>query len=208
MNLDTLVNWGRRVLAYLKAPRINPQAPIDRAKLQLKLGWLTRYRRPLEEWSELLSITAATEDYIRRHGYHRAACRGLSARLAPLATSAPANRMRDAVLDFVADQSRLARTPAERMLGHSEVLESLIGKYKQLQSTNSKGGMTAMLLGIGAIVSRKTHDVIEAALTSVTTRAVANGAATTWELHCKRSAPSLSKGTKTESKTVMLADDR
>jgi hypothetical protein len=173
MNLDTLINWSRRVSGYLKKPRINPQAPIDRSKLRTKLGWLATYRRPLEEWSELLSIAAATEDYIRRHGYHRTACRGLSARLTPLATSAPANRMRAAVLDFVAEQSRSARTPAERLLGHSEVLESLIGKYKQLQSTHSKGGMTAMLLSFGTIVSQKTHDVIEAALTSVTTRAVA-----------------------------------
>jgi hypothetical protein len=172
MNLETLINWGRRVLGYLKKPRINPQAPIERSKLKVKLGWLTAYRRPLKEWSELLSLVAATEDYVRRHGYHRTAGHALSARLAPLATSAPAIRMRAAVLDFVTDQSRSARTPGERLLGHSEVLESLIGKYKQLQSTHSKGGMTAMLLTFGTIVSRKTHDVIQAALTSVTTRAV------------------------------------
>jgi hypothetical protein len=174
MNLDTLINWGRRVSGYLKKPRINPQAPLDRSKLRTKLGWLTTYRRPLQEWSELLSIVAATEDYIRRHGYHRMACRGLSARLASLATSAPAKRMRVAVLDFVVEQSRSAQTPAERLLGSSEVLESLIGKYKQLQSTHSKGGMTAMLLSFGTIVSRKTHDVIQAALASVTTRAVSD----------------------------------
>ncbi len=174
MNLDTLVKWGRGVLGYLKKPRINPQAPIDRAKLEDKLGWLVQYRRPLEEWSELLAIAGATEDYVRRHGYHHQAHQRLSARLAALAASPRAKRMRAAVLDFVADQSHGARTPAERLLGHSEVLESLIGKYKQLQSTHSKGGMTAMLLSFGTIVSRKTHDVIEAALTSIPSRRVAS----------------------------------
>jgi hypothetical protein len=172
MNLETLIHWGRRVLGYLKRPRINPLAPIDRTKLREKFGWLTKFRRPLEEWSELLAIAGATEDFIRRAGYHRLARHGLTSRLAPLATSVPAKRMRAAALDFVADQSRGAQTPAERLLGHSEVLESLIGKYKRLQSTHSKGGMTAMLLSFGAIVSQKTDDIIAQALAAVPSRAV------------------------------------
>jgi len=172
MNLDTLVKWGCGVLGYLKRPRIHPQASIDCAKLKEKLGWLTSYRRKLGEWSELLGLAATTEDSIRRHGYHRHACRQLSARLAGRATSAAAKRMRAAILDFVAEQSAAARTPSERLLGHSEVLESLIGKYKRLQSTHSKGGMTAMLLSMGAIVGQKTQDVIHTALATVSCRAV------------------------------------
>ena len=173
MNLDTLLNWGRGVLGYLKRPRINPQAPVDLSKLKDKLGWVAQYRQPLVEWSELLAIANATEDYVRHHGYHRTGCRQLSARLTPLATSAPARRMRAAVLEFIKEQSSVVRSPHERLLGSTEVLESLIGKYKHLQSTHSRGGMTAMLLSFGAIVSQKTHDVIHAAMTTIKTAAVA-----------------------------------
>jgi hypothetical protein len=172
MNLDTLVNWGRAALGYVKRPRINPAAPIELSKLKSKLGWLNKYRRPLQEWSELLALAEATEDYVRRYGYHRTARRGLSARLTPLATTDSSRRMRAALLEFVADQSRAVRSPGERLLGNSEVLESLIGKYKQLQSTHSKGGMTAMLLSFGSIVSKKTHAVIQAALATINVRAV------------------------------------
>lgn len=203
MNLETLVTWGRGTLGYLKKPRINPQAPIDLSKLKSKLGWLARYRRPLEEWSELIAVADATNEYVRRHGYHRTARRGLSARLTPLATSAPACRMRTAVLDFVEEQSRAADSPRERLLGSSEILESLIGRYKQLQSTHSKGGMTAMLLSIGAIVSQKTHDVIEAALTSTKTKAVAEW--TTRMLGITLQSQrlfALGSGTKTGPKTI------
>jgi hypothetical protein len=202
MNLDTLVKWGCGVLAYLKRPRIHPQAPIDCAKLKEKLGWLASYRTELGKWSELLSLAATTEDYIRRHGYHRHACRRLSARLAGLATSAAAKRMRAAILDFVGGQSDAARTPSERLLGHSEVLESLIGKYKQLQSTHSKGGMTAMLLSLGAIVSQKTHDVIHAALTTVSARAVTQWCHDNLGITLQAQRSFALPGTKTRSKTV------
>jgi hypothetical protein len=111
--------------------------------------------------------------------------------------------MRTAVLDFVEEQSRAADSPRERLLGSSEILESLIGRYKQLQSTHSKGGMTAMLLSIGAIVSQKTHDVIEAALTSTKTRAVAEW--TTRMLGITLQSQrlfALGSGTKTGPKTI------
>ena len=44
MNLDTLVDWGCRVLAYLDDPRDVSEEEVDRRKLQQKLGWLREYR--------------------------------------------------------------------------------------------------------------------------------------------------------------------
>ena len=47
----------------------------------------------------------------------------------------------DSILEFVSQQASHAR-PGERLIGSTEVLESIIGKYKRLQSMHSKGGMT------------------------------------------------------------------
>ena len=58
------------------------------------------------------------------------------------------------------------------MLGSSEVLESLLGKYKRIQGTHSKGGMTGSLLNIGAAVLRKTSATIQKALAAVPVAAV------------------------------------
>ena len=79
--------------------------------------------------------------------------------------------MRDSLLTFVDEQSSAARKQ-ERPLGSSEVLESLIGKYKRLQSTHSKGGMSAMLLSFGAIVLDKTTDTVRRALETTNTQDV------------------------------------
>jgi hypothetical protein len=58
------------------------------------------------------------------------------------------------------------------VLGSSEVLESLLGKYKRIQGTHSKGGMTGSLLNIGAAVLRKTSDTIQRALAEVPVAAI------------------------------------
>ena len=52
----------------------------------------------------------------------------------------------------------------DRLIGSTEVLESIIGKYKRVQSCHSKGGMTSMLLSIGAMVGKQTRFRIKQAL--------------------------------------------
>jgi hypothetical protein len=172
MNLDRLVDWGCNILQYLDSPPSDPKAQVDLVKLEQKCGWVREYRGPLKEWSELLTVAGTAEQYIREEGYHSAARGALEQQLAPLATTAGARRMSAAVLDVVASESAAVQTDEERLVGSSEVLESLIGKYKQMQSTHSKGGMTAMLLSFGAIVSEKTHETIRAALDTVRTHQV------------------------------------
>jgi len=168
MNLETLVGWGRRVLHHLlddSRPVI--LAGVDLSKLEAKIGWLREYREALEEWSQLLAVAEAATDHVRRHGYHSTARGELSQKLANRITTAAALRMRDAMLEFVEQQSAATNPGGEHLIGSSEILESLIGKYKQLQSTHSKGGMTAMLLSLGAIVSQRTHGTIREALGKV-----------------------------------------
>jgi hypothetical protein len=166
MNLDTLVSWGVRALAYLDHPRDISEQPVDRRKLREKLGWLRKYRRALKDWSELLAIAGAAEEYVHRQGLHPLICEELEERLSPLVTTAAGRRLQDALFNFLAEQSSRLHD-GERLIGSTEVLESIIGKYKRLQSSHSKGGMTAMLLTIGAIVGQKAAATVQQALESV-----------------------------------------
>jgi hypothetical protein len=171
MNLDTLVNWGGRALAYLDNPHDIPGQTIDRKRLQQKLGWLAEYRSALAAWAELLTVAERAVSYIRRKGYHRHAAKELKRRLLPLACTPGGHRLQAGILEFVKEQARDFKK-GQHVLGCSEVLESLLGKYKRIQGTHSKGGMTGSLLNVGAAVARKTSDTVQKALTAVPVAAV------------------------------------
>jgi hypothetical protein len=171
MNLDTLVDWGRRTLAYLDDPCDFPGKKVDSKRLRQKLGWLREYRQPLAAWAELLDVAAGAETYIRREGYHAGAARELEQELLPAARTPAGLRMKASLVTFVGEQAR-GTTPGQHLLGSSEVLESLLGKYKRIQGTHSKGGMTASLLSIGAAVLKKSAKVIQAAMAAVPVVAV------------------------------------
>ena len=168
MNLEALTGWGQKVLRYLDSPQDHPDVEVDRQLVQKKLGWVRRYRWRLSQWSELLGLAEASEHYVRYQGLHGKAADELRAKLDPLATCRGSRRFQEAILEFVAKQASQAGLE-ERLIGSSEVIESIIGKYKRLQSMHSKGGMTAMLLSIGAIVSNKAVETIAAALRRVKT---------------------------------------
>jgi hypothetical protein len=152
----------------LDRPHDLPGKPVDPKALQKKLGWLRDYREALYHWSVLLTIAETAENYVRYEGYHTTAADQLRERLDGLGINAAARAMETATLEFVAEQSTQAH-PGERLIGSSEALESLIGKYKDLQGKNSRGGMTPQLLAIGAVVMKKTTETIRRGLAAVRT---------------------------------------
>ena len=156
MNLDTLVGWGVGVAGLLEG---TPGVP-DR---EARFGWVREYRGALAEWSELLGVAEAVNRHVRCHGYHRDAERELAEASPQASGFERVRRMRGAALEFVRSQSAAAAGD-ERLIGSSEVLESLIGRYKRLQGDHAKGGMTATLLGIGAIVGDRSADGIREGL--------------------------------------------
>ena len=77
-----------------------------------------------------------------------------------------ADRVRRKLLEFMKEQAlRVAGT--ERLPGSSEVLESIIGKYKTLQGEQGQSGATSMLPSIGAFVGRPTVSGICPALHTI-----------------------------------------
>jgi hypothetical protein len=173
MNLDPLLKWSRKALDFVASPRPVPGVSLETDVVEEQMGWLRSYREPLLAWSEMLEVAAVTLNYVREHGYHAAAKDELQAELAPFTASeeTSASRVAAGLLKFVDEQSR-ELSAGQRLLGSSEVLESLIGKAKQLEGQQSKSGFTKTILGTAASVGRLTQQKIHAALATVKVRNV------------------------------------
>ena len=171
MNLSPLMRWGQNALAFLDQARDIPGQTVHHPTVEEKLGWLREYREALYHWSVLLAIAETVEHYVRHEGYHAAAAKQLQERLDGLEINVPAQRMATDALTFVTNQSAQSR-PRERLIGSSEVLESLFGKYKQLQGIHRQGGMTPQLLALGAAVGKQTVQTVRRAFATIRTRDV------------------------------------
>ena len=143
----------------------------DPEQLEEKLGWVTRFDQQLKEWEELLQIITTTESFVRKQGLHHDSYLELNDLLAPMDHRQRTKRVRAQLLAFVAQESLKAK-PNERLLGSSEVIESVLGKFKRLEQDQVKSGFTGLLLSVAAMVSTTTNQVVRKALESVPTKHV------------------------------------
>jgi hypothetical protein len=171
MNLEELVNWGRRALRYLDDALDSPVSAAESHRLDAKLGWLREYREALEEWGGMLAVVEGALEVIRQDGYYREAASVLRDRLSCLPQDAMSRRVADRAVAFVAEQSSAA-VDEEHLLGSTECLESLIGKGKRLEGQQSRSGFTKMVLGMAASVAEPTVERLRTALDQVKTHQV------------------------------------
>ena len=172
MNLDVLVDWARESLLLLDRPRAIRKAGLSVRRVEEKLGWLRKFVPQVRRWQEMLAVIGVAEHYVRHQGIHRQAAEELAALLPKPATPA-AQRLRKQLLEFIAAEGQQARE-GERLLGSSEVLESIIGKFKQVAGERGQHGLTGMVLSLGALVGKLALTTVETAMTEITTPTVWN----------------------------------
>jgi hypothetical protein len=170
MNLDTLIEWGGNVLEFLDSPKgVEPNA---QDRLEEKLGWVKGFRSQLQEWKALLELTTTAERVVRTQGIYRGCECVLEEQLVSVVETPRTERVREQLLKFVAGEALKARA-GERLLGSSEVIESMFGKLKRIERDQARSGFTALVLSIPAMVSTTTHEVIHKALETVPTKKIA-----------------------------------
>jgi hypothetical protein len=172
LNIDVLVDWAEKKLALLDRLDVQAVAGLDSTTVEEKLGWLRTFAPEIRQWREVMKVIECTEHYVRHQGIHRKAGEELAA-LLPDPTSAMACKLRTRLLEFVEAEAQQAQE-GEYLLGSSEVLESIIGKFKRVAGERGQHGLTGMVLSIGALVGRVTVEAVQAALEEVTCQDVWN----------------------------------
>jgi hypothetical protein len=171
MNVDKLVKWGQEMLCFLDLLQSEPDERFPLEQVDEKLGWLKEYRDLLTEWQDLIDVVNTVEGYIKFVGIYRGCHIDLKNDPIFSPHTDRAKRVGEELLTFIEHQSVKAR-PDERLLGSSEIIESVFGKLKNLEQDQVKSGFTAMLLSLAAVVSKTSRDVIQKALETVPTKKV------------------------------------
>lgn len=171
MNVDILIQWGLKILAFIDTQQEEKIKKFDKELLEEKLGWITAFREMLTVLEDVLQIVETTESFVRKNGLYNGCHIELKDSMVFMANTDRAKKVQELLLAFVEEESSKAK-PDERLLGSSEVIESVFGKLKGIEQDQAKSGFTNLLLSAAAIVSKTTEDVVEKALKAVRTKDV------------------------------------
>jgi hypothetical protein len=170
MNIDILVKWGMKILNYFDC---NNAEEVEKKRLNEKLGWIMEFREELKEWEEIMKVAITIESVIRTEGLYIGCYERIKQDERIKELCERARKLSKEYLDFVKQEEAKVRA-GERLLGSSEVIESVFGKLKRVEQDQVKSGFTSLLLSIAAMVSTTTEDDVLKAMETVSTSKVHN----------------------------------
>jgi hypothetical protein len=169
MNVGERVAWGVRMWQYLEEE--SPRQEWDRQRVEAAVGWVRQYRHEVEHWRQGVEVGTITEQFVKTHGVSASGAPQLQHRLAAAGTLPRTQQLCADFVQFVTEEGAKANA-GERLVGSSEVIESLFGKWKRLEGEQARSGLTGLVLALGALVAPTTATVIKQALTTVPTKTV------------------------------------
>jgi len=171
MNLEPLLRWGRQLIAWWEHPEPLADYGLDPEDMRARLWGLHSWKADLDEWETLWHLAQTTVQVVRYQGYYRGVEQILEPRLSVPYSTERTQRMRRQLLEGVAHEGQKAHLD-ERLVGSSEVIESVFGKLKELEGPYAGRGFTGLILSAAAMVSTTTEEVIRNALETVPTKQV------------------------------------
>jgi len=170
MNVAALVSWGVRMVQYLDEDG-SPRQAWDRHRVEEAVGWVRQYRHEVDHWRQWVEVGTITEQFIKAHGVAAGGAQQLQSRLAAAGTLPRTQQLGAEFVQFVTEEEAKAKA-GERLVGSSEVIESIFGKWKRLEGEQARSGLTGLVLALGALVAPTTAAVITPTLTTVPTKTV------------------------------------
>jgi hypothetical protein len=171
MNIDTMITWGCDILRFINNETKNPSKKFNTKKIEEKLNWILDLSEQIHEWKAIISVVEVSESFVRSQGLSSNAESTLKTELNKLNLTEKSNEIKNNLLNFVQNESSKAKEH-EKLLGSSEIIESLFGKQKILEQSQSRSGFTGLILSIGAFASQTTDAIIEKAMDAVKTNTV------------------------------------
>jgi hypothetical protein len=166
MNIGEIIRWGEKMMPHLVGEGGRLPEGLTADQIRQHFGWLVPFRRSLRVWGQLNEIRKRSLVYLRSFGYHATAADEVKSRLSCLRTTDSTRMMIDQIVALVREQSAGLQM-GESYPASTEILESLIGKGKQMQFQNSRQGFTKMVAAMSAVVARIDEPFVARALETV-----------------------------------------
>jgi len=160
MNYQPLVTWGLNVIQHPIPSWANAR------EFKRVFGWLDNYEEELGDCWMMMHLGQETCRIIKAEGIHSESLEKCRQMLKERTEGPRQRRYAEGIREyFIEVESKLR--PGERLLGSSDIVESLFGKYKFLMERSPQKAITRLILAIGALTSRRTPELIREAMEAV-----------------------------------------
>lgn len=141
-------------------------AALGRRKFQAKLGWLCTYQQEIETYTEIVNLVQTVEKQVKIQGLHCQSHLLWEAATTTKALSQRGQKLKQQISDYLAKEA--SQVPERQtLLGTSDIIESLFGKYKIFSAARPLKEIGTIILTIPLCTAKITSDFVKTALETI-----------------------------------------
>lgn len=163
-----LVEWGLRLSNFLKSEDAKKISSKDKDKVL----WIEKYQGSLEVYKCLMKISQAALKLVHAKGYYRYIVDDFNLITEQFVVNDfRCSDFRRKVAEILQKEGK--KIPdGQHYLGSSEIIESMFGKFKEMESHHSSSGLSSLILAIPALACKIDENEIQKAMRTVSTSVV------------------------------------
>jgi hypothetical protein len=155
-----LIEWGRNTCAYLESGKAT--------KLEMeKLSWVFKYRSNFNAYDRMAILFDMTTKEVREHGYQRETVNILKKKGEMVAKDRKSRAFFSKILKTIEEETQKI-TGDSILPGCTEIIESIFGKFKQLEKNHAAGGITSLVLSLPAFIGNISEEIVKKAMETIT----------------------------------------
>ncbi len=156
---------GDQQFEVLKAV-LYPAADKGGRQFELKLGWVAEYQEELALYAQMNRLVTMAEKQVKQQGLNQATHQVFDNHIADLSLAPRAQSLAQKISHYLRVEGQQIPT-GQTLLGTSDSIESVFGKYKYLSAEGPLRDMGKMILTIPVFTTELTCELIKTAMESV-----------------------------------------
>lgn len=154
-----IVEWGRAILDYLDRENVSEIA-------KEKLDWVRNYRSFLIEYEQIVNVSKAVIEEVHNNGYYYGITDLFEKTWSDAILSPRVQLFCSKIINILREEE--SKVPlGKRLLGSSEGIESIFGKFKQLEKDHASRGFTSLVLSLPAMMGEISQSIVQSALETI-----------------------------------------
>jgi len=158
MNLEKLINWAMKII-LMSDDKIADIVDLELKRKNLD-SWMFFFVHHIKRWKRINDNAQLIIQYVDKNGIYFGLTEDLNKQLAMLTQCEESLKFAKAVLEVLKKQEQQI-PETQRMLASSDIIESVFGKFKNIEKEQSSSGFTNLLLALPALVGETTVDTIK-----------------------------------------------
>ena len=145
---------------------IYPTAAQGQRQFEQKLGWVVDYKDELEVYAQMSQLVTMVEGQVKHNGLNQLSHQVFEDSIADMALSSRAKSVAEKISQYVKVEGEQI-PDGQTLLGTSDIIESIFGKYKYLSSESPIRDIGKMILTMPVLTTELTCELIKTAMESV-----------------------------------------